>query len=164
MAGFFDDLEQHRDLEATIIRTTKIHKVLKNILRLESVPKDDEFNFKKRSQEMLDHWTQALSAPADSKVDIKSATNGDAKSEKSKDDDETKAKESVVEATNVDKADSPKKDKADESMEEESNAAEPKADDDDDDDDDDDESPKDTQETTKKVDEEAKREADGVKA
>lgn len=115
MADFFDQLEQHKDLEAAIIRNTKIHKVLKNILRLDTVPRDDEFNFKKRSQDMLDHWGGALSAPTDGKAEAKPAVNGAAKSEEpakaaengAKDEtkDETKDEvkepaEAPVEATN----------------------------------------------------------------
>ncbi|KAF4552614.1 PWWP domain-containing protein [Elsinoe fawcettii] len=112
MDQFFKDLEQHTNLEGSIIRTTKIHKVLKNILRLENIPQDEKYDFKKRSQVMLDHWADALNAPADSKADAKPATNGDKKSEepaKENGDTETKTEdksevkeppEAPVEATN----------------------------------------------------------------
>ncbi|PSK60490.1 hypothetical protein B9Z65_640 [Elsinoe australis] len=99
MADFFDQLEQHKDLEAAIIRNTKIHKVLKNILRLDTVPRDDEFNFKKRSQDMLDHWGGALSAPTDGKAEAKPATNGAAKSEEPAKAEESGAKEETKEET-----------------------------------------------------------------
>ena len=56
MAEFFSQLEAYNDLEASIIRGTKIHKVLKAIVKLASVPKDDEFHFKKRSSALLEVW------------------------------------------------------------------------------------------------------------
>lgn len=62
MADFFSQLESYESLEASIIRTTKIHKVLKAIVKLNSIPKDEEFNFRKRSHAMLDIWSKALAA------------------------------------------------------------------------------------------------------
>lgn len=60
MAEFFGQLEGYENLEPSIIRTTKIHKVLKAIVKLASVPKDDEFNFKKRSSVMLEVWSKRM--------------------------------------------------------------------------------------------------------
>lgn len=60
MAEFFGQLEGYENLEPSIIRTTKIHKVLKAIVKLAAVPKDDEFNFKARSSAMLDVWNKRL--------------------------------------------------------------------------------------------------------
>ncbi|KAG8627608.1 hypothetical protein KVT40_005091 [Elsinoe batatas] len=81
MDEFFRDLEKHTNLEGSIIRNTKIHKVLKNILRLDNIPQDEKYDFKKRSTAMLDHWSDALNAPAESKSETKPATNGEKKSD-----------------------------------------------------------------------------------
>ena len=62
MSGHFENLEQYANLEASIIRTTKINKVLKGIVKLNSIPKDEEFNFKKRSTELLSQWNKVLNA------------------------------------------------------------------------------------------------------
>jgi hypothetical protein len=62
MAEHFKSLEEYKGLEPEIIKLTKIHKVLKAIIRLNSIPKDDEYGFKKRSHELLGHWNKALAA------------------------------------------------------------------------------------------------------
>lgn len=53
-------LENQTDLEVSIIRETKINKVLKAILKLDNIPREAEFNFKARSQALLDRWTKIL--------------------------------------------------------------------------------------------------------
>lgn len=65
MADHFGQLEAYDNLEPSIIRTTKIHKVLKAIVKLASVPKDDEFQFKKRSSVMLEMWNKRLETDGD---------------------------------------------------------------------------------------------------
>ncbi|KAI9834769.1 MAG: hypothetical protein M1819_002855 [Sarea resinae] len=78
ISDYISKLEQYPQLEVSIIRSTKINKVLKNILKLASIPRDDEFSFKKRSQELLTVWNQVLAAsgtPAAPSED-KAATNG----------------------------------------------------------------------------------------
>lgn len=65
MADFFTQLETYENLEPSIIRLTKIHKVLKAIVKLASVPKDDEYNFKKRSSVLLDIWNRRMEADGD---------------------------------------------------------------------------------------------------
>ncbi|ROW16089.1 hypothetical protein VPNG_01925 [Cytospora leucostoma] len=62
MSDYLVKLEQFPDLETEIIRATKINKVLKAMLKLESIPKEEEFNFKPRSQVLLDKWTKLLQA------------------------------------------------------------------------------------------------------
>ena len=95
MADFFTQLEQHTDIEPSIIRQTKIHKVLKAIVKLSSIPREEEFNFKKRSAAMLEIWNKRMEGDAEpsSAVDTKPtplaseppkdvpATNGDVKEE-----------------------------------------------------------------------------------
>lgn len=68
MSEFFTRLEKFTDMDASILKATRIHKVPKAILRMESIPKEDEFNFKTRSQKLLDQWNKLLAAdpsPAD---------------------------------------------------------------------------------------------------
>ena len=65
MADFFSQLEAYENLEPSIIRVTKIHKVLKAIVKLSSIPKDEEFQFKKRSSAMLEIWNKRMEADGD---------------------------------------------------------------------------------------------------
>ena len=60
MSDFLGELETYPDLEGSIIRATKIHKVLKAMIKLHSIPLDEEYQFKKRSHELLDKWTYIL--------------------------------------------------------------------------------------------------------
>ncbi|KAK0633435.1 hypothetical protein B0T14DRAFT_68517 [Immersiella caudata] len=71
MSGYIGTLEEYPDLEVSIIRATKINKVLKAILKLDNIPKEAEFQLKPRSQTLLDKWNKLLasdstpSAPAE---------------------------------------------------------------------------------------------------
>ena len=65
MADFFGQLEAYENLEPAIIRATKVHKVLKAIVKLSSIPKDEEFGFKKRSAAMLEIWNKRMEADGD---------------------------------------------------------------------------------------------------
>jgi hypothetical protein len=60
MSDYVTKLEGFPDLEVSIIRATKINKVLKAILKLDNIPKEDEFKFKSRSQVLLDKWNKLL--------------------------------------------------------------------------------------------------------
>ncbi|KAK7520157.1 hypothetical protein IWZ03DRAFT_412930 [Phyllosticta citriasiana] len=61
MSEWFNQLEGYRDLEAAIIKDTKINKVLKAIIKLDSIPKEEVYNFKQRSTELLGAWNKSLS-------------------------------------------------------------------------------------------------------
>lgn len=61
MSDFLSELETYPDLEGGIIRTTKIHKVLRQMLKLPSIPLDEEFHFKTRSLDLLARWNETLS-------------------------------------------------------------------------------------------------------
>jgi hypothetical protein len=65
MSEYLGQLEAHQTLEAEVITKTKIHKVLKAIIRLESIPKEEEYAFKRRSNDLLRSWGDALSADPD---------------------------------------------------------------------------------------------------
>ncbi|RKF59072.1 putative pwwp domain-containing protein [Erysiphe neolycopersici] len=58
MSEFIEKLEAYNDLEATIIRQTKINKVLKAILKIPIIPLENEYKFKSRSQNLLDQWNK----------------------------------------------------------------------------------------------------------
>lgn len=62
MAAHLDQLEQYKELEVNIIRQTKIHKVLKAILKLDAdtIPRNKEFSFLERSKTLLSGWLGAL--------------------------------------------------------------------------------------------------------
>jgi hypothetical protein len=60
MSGYLAKLENHPDLEGDIIKATKIHKVLRAMIKLASIPKDEVHNFKKRSTELLQKWNKTL--------------------------------------------------------------------------------------------------------
>lgn len=64
LSGYLGVLENFTGLEASIIRATKINKVLKAILKLESIPQEDEFNFKQRSRTLLEQWNKLLASAA----------------------------------------------------------------------------------------------------
>jgi alpha-beta hydrolase superfamily lysophospholipase len=92
MATYIKKLEGYADLEVSIIRTTKINKVLKALIKLNTIPRDEEFQFRKRSVELLSQWNKILGAePADGDGagDKENATNGvhDEKSEEATEED-----------------------------------------------------------------------------
>ncbi|KAJ5232609.1 hypothetical protein N7468_005565 [Penicillium chermesinum] len=60
MSTYFDKLEKHADLDVTTIRSTKINKVLKMIVKLNSIPRDEDFNFRDRSMAILSNWKHVL--------------------------------------------------------------------------------------------------------
>lgn len=67
MATYIKKLEAYGDtLEVSIIRQTRVNKVLKGILKLNTIPKDEEYHFRERSVKLLGAWNQLLGAePAD---------------------------------------------------------------------------------------------------
>lgn len=81
MNGYLKQLEDLEDLEAEVIKNTKVHKVLKAIIRLKSIPKEEEFNFKQRSDSLLNKWSGALAADTEATGDASASappptTNG----------------------------------------------------------------------------------------
>ncbi len=77
MSDYVAKLEGFPDLEVSIIRATKINKVLKAILKLASIPKEEEFQFKPRSQTLLDKWNKLLAVdPGPASTEPTTGTNG----------------------------------------------------------------------------------------
>ncbi|KAJ4424141.1 hypothetical protein N0V82_001189 [Gnomoniopsis sp. IMI 355080] len=68
MSDCLTKLEGYPDLEASIIRSTRIHKVMMAILKLERLPKDDEFRVSvgSRAQALLDDYELTLMTTGDS--------------------------------------------------------------------------------------------------
>lgn len=62
MSEYLKQLEAHEDLEAEVIKKTKVHKVLRAIMKLETIPLEEDFAFKKRSTELLTKWSGALAS------------------------------------------------------------------------------------------------------
>jgi hypothetical protein len=63
MSSYFTRLERVADdLEVSIIRATKINKVLKMIVKLNSIPRDEEFQFRRRAINILSKWKNVLDA------------------------------------------------------------------------------------------------------
>ncbi|KAF3482128.1 uncharacterized protein GIQ15_04887 [Arthroderma uncinatum] len=103
MSTYINKLEAYSDLEVSIIRSTKINKVLKAIIKLPTIPKEEEYNFRGRSIQILSRWKQLLesdmpsageaSTPAD-----KPTSNGVHKKNKSEKKDDKKAEDADEDA------------------------------------------------------------------
>jgi len=91
------------ELEGSIIRTTKIHKVLRAIIKLSSIPRDEEFQFKKRSHDLLAIWNKILASEPETPTAASStdkdglATNGLGKDGKGVEKDEEEGAKSASE-------------------------------------------------------------------
>lgn len=108
MAQFFETLQQYKVLEADIIRKTKIHKVLRAILKLDIVPLDDKYNFKKQSSDLLEGWQKTL-------ADEEGGTPNGAKSEApAASTEDTKSSEATPKATTLPNPTEPAATKAEE--------------------------------------------------
>ncbi|RHZ61167.1 PWWP domain protein [Aspergillus thermomutatus] len=63
MSSYFTKLEKVADdLEVSIIRATKINKVLKMIVKLDSIPREEEFQFRRRAINILSKWKNVVDA------------------------------------------------------------------------------------------------------
>lgn len=92
MSDFLSELEVFPDLEGSIIRATKINKVLKAMIKLPSIPLDEDYQFKTRSIDLLAKWNDILSNDTnagtagdkgdDTKPETAATTNGTSKATK----------------------------------------------------------------------------------
>jgi len=78
MSDYVSKLEAFPDLEVSIIRATKINKVLKAIIKMDTIPKEDEYKFKPRSQVLLDKWTKLLAVDEKPSSEAANGVNGSA--------------------------------------------------------------------------------------
>jgi len=53
-------VEEYEGITADILRNTKIGKVMRRIIALGDIPRDDEFKFKERAEKLCDKWTVSL--------------------------------------------------------------------------------------------------------
>jgi len=116
MSDYLKQLELHDDLEAEVIKKTKVHKVLKAIIKLNSIPKEEEYSFKQRSGELLTKWGGALASDGEpaASASAEPATNG------VKHDDEKPSKEGSLVAKAQSPAETKEEKKEDTSAEPES--------------------------------------------
>ena len=88
MSQYLTELETYPDLEGGIIRTTKIHKVLKQMIKLDNIPSEEEikFKFKDRATKLLAKWNDILASdvPAEEKPEEKTEAKSDSKTEQPK--------------------------------------------------------------------------------
>ncbi|KAK0672891.1 Sec63 Brl domain-containing protein [Cercophora samala] len=130
MSEYITKLEGFPNLEVSIIRTTKINKVLKAILKLENIPKEKEFNFKSRSQVLLNKWNELLAvdggaaAPAPAAKAVNGTAPKETKTNGVKADEPAKTeKEDAKEEPKEKKDESPAEEKTKEKSEEASEPA-----------------------------------------
>lgn len=102
MSVYFNKLEKLGDLEVSIIRETKIHKVLRMIIKLPNIPRDEEFNFRKRALDILSKWKNVL--------DSDRGTPSQEKDEKPKANGVSKEKEGTETPSKTEKEDDTKLD------------------------------------------------------
>ena len=121
MSEYVLKLEGYADLEVSIIRATKINKVLKAILKLNTIPKEEDFRFKPRSQTLLDKWNKLLASEQGTPAAAPPTTNGAATDTKAENVD---SKASPEEPTNSSK-ESPAKERAEEKTQEDAAGIEP---------------------------------------
>lgn len=106
MSDFLSELETYPDLEGSIIRATKIHKVLKQMIKLEQIPLEEEYNFKDRSGTLLAKWNETLSSDGttDEKADDKADDKAEEKRARSKSEEESPTEDKAP-TTNGEKGD-----------------------------------------------------------
>lgn len=119
MAKFFEQLEKADDIDGAILRDTKIHKVMKGIVKLPGdIPRESEFHFKERSQKLLDNWSKLLGESTEKPKPA--ATNGEHKDEAAPDspakEEEKEEAEKKEEATEPVEQVTPGDDAKDEAM------------------------------------------------
>lgn len=86
MSDYMKQLEVLDNLEGDIIKETKVHKVLKNILKLDRIPRDEELSIKKRSQDLLTRWNSVLNVVDDASAEPAAPAANGVKAEEKKTD------------------------------------------------------------------------------
>jgi len=113
MSDHLTKLEEYPGLQASLILETKIHKVLKGIVKLASIPLDAQYKFKERCTKLLDKWNSTLngaekkgSPKKENGVTEKKETNGHKESTPSEKAD-AKAEEASKKDEDTEMADGP---------------------------------------------------------
>jgi hypothetical protein len=128
MSDYITKLEGFPDLEVSIIRATKINKVLKALLKLEHIPKEEEFKFKPRSQVLLDKWNKLLAvdaAPGEVNGTSKGAAKANGLKEKSDAEEPAKATEEAKDEPKEAPKEEPKEESKEQSKDEPKEADKP---------------------------------------
>jgi hypothetical protein len=76
MSSCLGKLESYGDLEGSIVRSTKIHKVLKGIIKLSSIPREEDLKFRERCLNLLEKWKTLLGSDIPKPAEAKPAENG----------------------------------------------------------------------------------------
>ena len=76
MANCLSKLENYDEIEISIIRQTKINKVLKMIVKLNFVPRDEELQFRQRAMNILSKWKSLEPETATPTDDKEAMANG----------------------------------------------------------------------------------------
>jgi hypothetical protein len=76
MSAYMTQLEELGLLEPEIIKETKVHKVLKGILKLGPIPLNEEFNITARSEKLLNQWGTLNAGDDAAEATAALATNG----------------------------------------------------------------------------------------
>ncbi|KAL8734776.1 MAG: hypothetical protein Q9181_003061 [Wetmoreana brouardii] len=103
MSEFLTELETYTDLEGSIIRATKINKVLKAMIKIPSIPQNEVYQFKERSLKLLGKWNETLSSDpgatgGDKDDDVKADATAPTTNGTTKDTEEQAAKAEAGEA------------------------------------------------------------------
>ncbi|KAI5304793.1 hypothetical protein KEM56_005922 [Ascosphaera pollenicola] len=96
MSQYIQRLESFKDLEVSIIRETKINKVLKGIVKLNTIPRDEEFRFRERSMSLLSFWRQPL---AEAEAEAEATKRKDEPKDETKDKKELHKEDSLLAST-----------------------------------------------------------------
>ncbi|KAI9771647.1 MAG: hypothetical protein M1840_001862 [Geoglossum simile] len=62
ISEYFASLEGHTHIEEKIFQQSKIHKVMRGIVALHSVPGDDKYHFKRRARALLLQWGKPVAS------------------------------------------------------------------------------------------------------
>lgn len=63
--SYYSKLEQIKEIDISLLRATKIGKVMKRVIQLSAIPKDDEFHFRERSRKLIESWQEIMGISAD---------------------------------------------------------------------------------------------------
>lgn len=72
MFNFLKELKSISRLESNIIRATKIHKVLRAMIKLTLIPLEEEVHFKNRAHALLQKWNEAVASEEQNKTQTQS--------------------------------------------------------------------------------------------
>ncbi|UZJ53786.1 hypothetical protein CBS101457_003106 [Exobasidium rhododendri] len=69
-------VEGYEGITADVLRVTKIGKVMRRVVQLPSIPRDEEFKFKERAETLCEKWAAVFSAAKGATSEEANPTNG----------------------------------------------------------------------------------------